>query len=92
MTHVFKIWPEYYRAVLERRKQFEVRKKRPMVAYCVGDIIILYEFDPASDKYTGRIWTGVITFVLDDERFCKEGFAILGIKETKCDTNFILTT
>lgn len=82
MTHQFKIYPEYFRAVVERRKSFEVRKKRHLEPYLVGgDCVILYEFDPDSEMYTGRVWNGKITYVLDDERFCKEDYVIFGIVE-----------
>lgn len=81
MIHQFKIYPEYFRAVLERRKRFEVREKRHGQPYCVGDYVYLYEYDPESDMYTGRIWNGYITYVLDDTRFCKENFVVFGICE-----------
>ena len=81
MTHQFKIYPEYFQAVLEKRKKFEVREKRHLEPYLVGDYVILYEFDPSSDMYTGRIWHGYISYVLDDERFCKENYVIFGIVE-----------
>lgn len=81
MTHQFKIYPEYFRAVVERRKSFEVRKKRHLEPYLVDDCVILYEFDPDSEMYTGRVWNGRITYVLDDEQYCKEDYVIFGIVE-----------
>lgn len=81
MIHQFKIYPYYYRAVIERRKTFEVRKKRHLEPYIVGDLVYLYEFDPTSDMYTGRVWNGKITYVLDDERYCKEDYVIFSIEE-----------
>ena len=44
MTHELKILPQFYRAVLEGRKTFEVRKNDRH--YCVGDFISLAEYDP----------------------------------------------
>lgn len=81
MTHDLKILPHFYKAVLEERKTFEVRKSdRP---YAVGDFINLHEYDPNyAGKYTGRVWCGVITYVLNDIRYCKRDFVILGIKAT----------
>lgn len=79
MTHQFKSYPYYFRAVLGGRKRFEVRKKRQLEPYNVGDNVFLYEFDPESDMYTGRVWLGQITYVLDDERFCKKDYVIFGI-------------
>lgn len=80
MIHELKILPQYFRAVLERRKMFEVRKNdRP---FAVGDGICLREFDPLSEHgYTGRVWYGDITYILNDPLYCKKGFVIISIKE-----------
>lgn len=79
MTHNLKILPHFYRAVLEERKTFEVHKDdRP---FAVGDFVNLLEYDPAyCGGYTGRVWQGVITYVLNDIRYCKRGFVIFGIE------------
>lgn len=80
MKHELKILPEYYRAVVERRKAFEVRKNdRP---FAVGDSICLREFDPQSKYgYTGRIWYGHIKYILNNPLYCKKGFVIMSIEE-----------
>lgn len=80
MIHELKILPQYYRAVLERRKTFEVRKKdRP---FAVGDGICLREYDYfVKGGYTGRVWYGNITYILDDPFYCKKGFVIMSIEE-----------
>lgn len=79
MTHDLKILPEYYRAVNEGRKTFEVRKSdRP---FAVGDYVNLNEYDPDyAGGYTGRVWNGVITYILNDKRYCKDDYVIFGIK------------
>lgn len=79
MVHDLKILPHFYRAVLEERKTFEVRKKdRTFVA---GDFVNLHEYDPTlAGGYTGRVWRGIITYVLDDIRFCKRDFVIFAIR------------
>lgn len=79
MTHELKILPHFYRAVLEERKTFEVRKNDRLFTY--GDFVLLREYDPNyAGGYTGRVWHGVITYVLNDIRYCKRGFVIFGIK------------
>lgn len=79
MIHELKIMPLYYRAVLERRKTFEVRKKdRP---FSVGDGICLREYDELNGGYTGRVWYGDITYILDNPYYCKEGYVIMSIVE-----------
>ncbi len=78
MTHELKILPQYYRAVLEGRKTFEIRKNDRH--YCVGDFVSLAEYDPDyPGGYTGRFWHGVITYIIDDERFCKDGYVVFSI-------------
>ena len=79
MTHTLKILPQFYRAVLEERKTFEVRKNDRPFTY--GDFVILQEYDPlCPGGYTGRVWHGVITYVLDDVSYCKKGYVIFGIR------------
>lgn len=80
MIHDLKILPEYYRAVIERRKTFEVRKNDRN--FKVGDRVNLMEYDPDyAGKYTGRVCQCVITYILDDTKYCKKGYVILGIQE-----------
>lgn len=44
MNHELKIWPEFFKAVVDGRKRHELRKwDRP---FCVGDLILLKEWDP----------------------------------------------
>lgn len=80
MIHELKILPQYFKAVLEKRKTFEVRKNDRHFA--VGDGICLREFDPLSKKgYTGLVWYGNITYILNNPLYCKKGFIIMSIEE-----------
>ncbi len=45
MNHELKIWPQFYHAVREGKKNFEVRKNDR--AYQAGDSVSLREWDPA---------------------------------------------
>ena len=75
MIHAVKELPEYYEAVKDGSKRFEVRKDdRP---YEVGDYLALNEYDVSG--YTGRSMLFKITYVLRSHLYCKEGYAILGI-------------
>ena len=51
MTHDLKIWPEYFKAVVEGNKTFEIRKNDR--DYKVGDTLNLREFRPCK-KCNGR--------------------------------------
>lgn len=73
--HYIKILPEYYRAVERGEKTFEVRfNDRNYQKY---DCLHLQEW--TNDGYTGREITAEVTYVLDDTKFCKEGFVIMSI-------------
>lgn len=74
--HHLKILPEYFNAILQRKKMFEVREKRDR-NFMEGDEILLHEFD--GKRQTGRTLFVKITYVLDNSDYCKEGFVVLGI-------------
>lgn len=39
-------------------------------------------FDPLSEHgYTGRVWYGNITYILDNPLYCKKGLVIMSIEE-----------
>lgn len=75
--HSLKILREYYDAVLNGSKTFEIRKYDRN--YQVGDKLILKEWD--GDKYTGRIITKEIVYMLDDNSgYVLTGYVIMSIK------------
>ena len=76
MIHELKIVPEYFDAIVEGRKTFEVRRRDR--TYQVGDMLALNEW--TGEAYTGSSCLVHVTYVLDNENYCKEGYVILGIK------------
>jgi hypothetical protein len=52
MTHHLKTWPEFYSKVVTGEKSFEIRRNDR--SFAVGDVLILREFDPKTDQYTGQ--------------------------------------
>ncbi len=56
-----KIWPEYFQAVLEGKKTYELRladfECKP------GDILVLKEWDPATKQYSGREIEKTVSYV-----------------------------
>jgi len=78
MIHKLKTRPEYFQAVKEGRKPFELRKAdRP---YSVGDTLLLQEYDPEKQEYTGDFLHAEVIYRLDDTRFgLQEGYCILGL-------------
>lgn len=84
-----KIWPEYFEKVLSGEKTYELRladfECQP------GDLLVLKEFDPKTQKYTGRAIEKTVTYVSkwkinDIEKFWKKeeiekhGLQIISIK------------
>ena len=74
--HYIKILPEYYRAIESGKKTFEVRYNDRN--YQVYDILHLQEC--VNDYYTGREITAEITYILDDSKYCKDGYVVMAIK------------
>ncbi len=81
-----KIWPEFFQRVLDGVKTFELRladfECNP------GDILVLREWNPKTEKYTGRTIEKKITYVTKtkDAKFWPEedvekyGYQIIGFK------------
>lgn len=74
--HELKILPEYFEAVDENYKRFELRKDDR--DYQVGDIVALEEWD--GEKYTGKFTSRKIEYILRDcpQYGLADGFCILG--------------
>lgn len=86
MTHALKTWPDFFKQVQDGIKSFELRKNDR--DYKLGDQLLLQEYDPKTDKYTGQEWKGEITYVFSDEKFgLKKGYVLLGIKENGIHSN-----
>lgn len=95
MIHSVKCQPDYFKALKDGTKTFEVRKKdRP---YQVGDFLAVNEFVPfeyafSSDemyerfsrtsddgRYSGDCQLFKVTYILDDAKYCKPDMVILGL-------------
>lgn len=76
-THELKTWPEYYRKVVIRKKNFEVRRNDR--DFVVGDVLMLREFDPDKQEYTGEHHYRIVSYILDDPQYVKEGYVILSL-------------
>lgn len=73
-THELKTWPGPWRAVLDCKKTFEIRKADR--DFKVDDILRLREWSPKTENYTGRqldvkvIYTLSGEFGLPDDLVC----------------------
>ncbi len=78
MIHELKTTPNYFDDVISGRKSFEVRKfDRP---FHVSDLLALNEYDPKRRCYTGNSCLVYIDYILNDPKYCRAGYVILGIK------------
>ena len=79
-VHELKTWPSYFNGVINGTKNFEVRKAdRP---FKLADILLLREFNPDTNKYTGAACTRQIEYILNGGEFGIEaGYVVLGLKK-----------
>lgn len=75
--HEVKTLPVWFGLAWDGRKPFEVRCNDR--DYQEGEILRQMEWTP-SRGYTGRTLEWEIAYVLDDSRYCKEGFVVLGLR------------
>lgn len=79
-THELKTWPEYYAEVLNGNKTFELRKMDR--DFKVGDELILREYFPSSQVYSGRECIKQISYILRGGTFgLEKDYCILGLRD-----------
>jgi len=83
-----KVWPEYFQAILDSKKTFEVRLNDFEIDE--GDTLLLKEWDPATKVYTGRELSKKVGYVgtwkIDDlaqfwsrERINEKGIHVISL-------------
>ena len=78
MIHSLKILPDFFEAVANGKKLFEIRKyDRP---FKVKDLLALNEYDNESNKYTGRCCLVYIDYILRGKEYNKKGYITMSIK------------
>ncbi len=70
MIHELKTWPPYFQAILDFTKTFEVR--RDDRGFMVGDHLLLAEWDPKIQSYTGRKLETTIMYIMRNEELRRE--------------------
>lgn len=79
MKHELKIHPEHYKNVLLGLKKVEIRKNDRN--YQEGDLLILNEFDPKTEKYTGCQVKRKVDFIVKDVPGLDSNYVILQISK-----------
>ncbi|WP_294267735.1 ASCH/PUA domain-containing protein [uncultured Chryseobacterium sp.] len=78
MIHELKTHSEYFNALVSGDKNFEVRKDDRN--FQRGDELLLRDYNPFTQKYTGRLLHRKITYVLRGGAFgIQEGYCVLAI-------------
>jgi hypothetical protein len=79
MTHELKTWHPYYDALMREEKTFEARKDDRN--FQVGDILLLQEYLPNLESYSGNVCYRKITFILSGGSFGIEpGYVVMSIR------------
>lgn len=60
--HELKTWPAEFQAIAEERKRFDLRKNDR--DYRLGDSLLLREFNPDTQAYSGRYILAKVTYIL----------------------------
>ena len=77
-VHRLKIVEPYFGDVYIGNKTFEVRKNDR--DYKVNDILILKDYIPANNSFTGDYIVAHVIYILNDSNYCKDGYVIMGIE------------
>lgn len=96
--HELKVWPEFFDALLDGTKPFDVREVRDR-DFAIGDVLELREWDPGrcrdagsivdgvDMRYTGRTLRSRVTYVLDLADVCGRavapGYVVLGLERAR---------
>lgn len=78
MEHTLKILPEFFEAVVNLEKTFEVRKNDRN--FELDDLVFLVEWDDDLKMHTGRKLGARITYILDNPEYCKKGYVVFGFE------------
>ena len=79
-THELKTWPSCFAAVKAGNKPFDVRENDRN--FQVGDQLILREFEPESEQYTGQAVTRWVSYVLQGGAFgVQDNWCVLGFSD-----------
>lgn len=77
-THNIKVWPQYFKDIIEGKKTFEYRLNDR--DYKEGDVAILHEWNPETEKYTGESIAVDITYILTEGFGLPDRYCIMSIK------------
>lgn len=74
-VHRLKTWPEFFQEVADGNKTAELRKNDR--DFNEGDWLILEEYDPDADRYSGRREMAQITHIVWEGFGLQEGYVMI---------------
>lgn len=77
-THELKTVQPFFNVLCTKAKTFEIRFNDR--DFRVGDILILKEYYPETNYFTGRIVKAEVTYILHDEKFLQKGYVCMGLE------------
>ena len=75
--HELKVWPEYFVAIWDGQKAFDLRKDDR--GFQVRDRLRLREYVVKEDQYTGREIMAGVSFILSNFPGLMPGYVVLGL-------------
>jgi len=79
MEHELKTWPIYFEMVRCSMKTFEMRLDDRDPPFTEGDTLFLREWNPATDRYTGRALTVGVTLALRGAPIIPDGYCAMQV-------------
>jgi hypothetical protein len=64
-----KCWPDFFAAIEQGRKKHDLRRSNDRFFH-VGDTLLLREFDPNAEGFTGRTQRVLITYITSADLPC----------------------
>jgi hypothetical protein len=77
VVHILKCWPEQFQDVYSGNKPFEVRKNDRN--FKVHDVLLLLEWNPETEQYTGRELKVYVPYILSHPVFVRDGYVIMTV-------------
>jgi hypothetical protein len=76
--HELRSWPPFFRAVVDGLKRFEIRKDDRDPRFQVGDCLVLCEWEPKTETYSGEQFAVRVTYL--SASFAPEGHVVMSIE------------
>jgi hypothetical protein len=78
MNHELKCWPEHFEPLSRGVKTVELRRNDRN--YQVGDVLILREWEPMENAYTGRNVHATITHIVSGGEWLNPGYVAMSVR------------